>query len=193
MASSSSTKAPQLGSLALQAPSSRPEIVHVTPSTCFNLSLFKDILKEYRKLDDTITTRLNRATALARDQERASGQGVENAQSQACLGVWRELTENWKRRTKLVDYCVAVVDKSIDDKRGALQTLADDPALQRKTKADIYSDEVYRRQMHNEITVESIVRKRVVDAFQSRCRYFVPPTSDSEAARLWEDASEQKR
>ena len=120
-----------------------------------------DILKEYRKLDDTITTRLNRATALARDQERTSGQSVENAQGQACLSVWRELTgafpypyppfissqllENWKRRTKLVDYCVSVVDKSIDDKRGALQQQSDDPALQRKTKAAIYSDEVYVR------------------------------------------------
>ncbi|TEB30258.1 hypothetical protein FA13DRAFT_1734097 [Coprinellus micaceus] len=193
MTSASSSKGPQLGSLALQAPTSRPEIVHVTPSTCLNLSLFKDILKEYRKLDDAITTRLNRATALARDQERTSGQGVENAQNQACLSVWRELTENWKRRTKLVDYCVSVVDRSIDGKRGALQQQPDDPALQRTTKAAIYSDEVYRRQMHNEIAVESIVRKRVVDAFHSRCRYFVPPKSDVEAAQLWEGARGQNQ
>lgn len=104
------SKQPQLGSLAIQAPE-HPQIVHVSPSTCHDLSLFKgntirafgfssymsqflllEILREYRRLDDTITMRLNRANATMRDQERmrdSTGRG--NVQEQACLSMWREL------------------------------------------------------------------------------------------------------
>ncbi|KAF5331642.1 hypothetical protein D9611_007679 [Ephemerocybe angulata] len=187
----------QLGTLALQAPSTKPHVVHVTSSTCLNLSLFKDILKEYRRLDDAIVMRLNRANAMARDQERGQGhdERTENAQSKACLSVWMELTENWKRRTKLVDYCISVVDHNLDEKHTALKEQTEDAALQRKTKSAIYEDEVYRRQVHNELSVETIVRKRVVDAFQSRCRYFAPPKSDEETRKIWEsvNTSGQKR
>lgn len=35
------TKQPQLGSLAIQAPIQPPQIVHVSASTCHDLSLFK--------------------------------------------------------------------------------------------------------------------------------------------------------
>jgi len=51
-----------------------------------------EILREYRKLDDTITMRLNRANAAMRDQERTQdGLGGENVQNQACAYIWREL------------------------------------------------------------------------------------------------------
>ena len=35
------SKQPQLGSLAIQAPSLTPKTVHVTPSTCHDISVFK--------------------------------------------------------------------------------------------------------------------------------------------------------
>lgn len=51
-----------------------------------------DILKEYRRLDDTIVMRLNRANAAMRDQERMHGLREGNSlQDQACEYIWREL------------------------------------------------------------------------------------------------------
>lgn len=51
-----------------------------------------DILREYRRLDDTITMRLNRANATARDRQRERESGAQgNVQSQACAYLWREL------------------------------------------------------------------------------------------------------
>lgn len=50
-----------------------------------------DILREYRRLDDTITMRLNRANAAMRDQQREHDAGRENIQNQACAYLWREL------------------------------------------------------------------------------------------------------
>jgi len=104
-----SNYSPKLGSIALQNPSPHLQTVHVSPSTCQDLSLFKgmllhaayrvtcslsetDILREYRRLDDTIIMRLNRANAAMRDQQREHNKGSrENVQNQACAYLWHEL------------------------------------------------------------------------------------------------------
>ncbi|KAF8974577.1 caffeine-induced death protein 2-domain-containing protein [Flammula alnicola] len=183
---------PQLGSLAVQGPSLKPQTIHVSPTTCQDLSLFKDILKEYRRLDDTIVMRLNRANASMRDKDRIQGlSGGSTLQDQACEYIWRELVANWKRRTQLVEYCVSVVDQSITEKRTSLEDQSQDPASQRKTQGQIYADEVKRKQVHRELTVEEIVRKRSADAFRSRCQYFVPPQTDAEARKMWEAAQKE--
>ncbi|PBL02530.1 hypothetical protein ARMGADRAFT_913437 [Armillaria gallica] len=177
----------QLGSLGIQAPVLNPQIVHVSATTCNDMSLFKDLLREYRKLDDTITMRLNRANAVMRDRAREqsgrSGQGT--VQDQACSYLWQELMANWSRRTQLVEYCVDVVDKSLQDKKDIVQNDASSPAEQRKAQAEMYTDQVKRTQIHRELTVEAIVRKRSVDAFRSRCKYFEPPTTDEEGRKMW--------
>lgn len=49
-----------------------------------------DLLKEYRKLDDTINMRLNRTNAQFRDRDR-EGKGKGNVQDEACLYLWRNL------------------------------------------------------------------------------------------------------
>ncbi|TCD70822.1 hypothetical protein EIP91_001512 [Steccherinum ochraceum] len=157
-------KQPELGSLAIQAPTLASQTVHVTPSTCYELSVFKDLMKEYRKLDDTITMRYNRTTAQFRDRDRLGLGGKGNVQDQACAHLWKELVENWKRRRDIIEYCVEVVDVSLDDKRTVLASDDTDPATQRKVKGALYAEETQRRLMHNEFTVESIVRNRSLNA-----------------------------
>ena len=48
-------------------------------------------MKEYRKLDDSITMRLNRTIAQYRDIDRVGSAGKGTVEDQACLQVWREL------------------------------------------------------------------------------------------------------
>jgi hypothetical protein len=111
-----SPRAPALGSLAVQSPSQSSQVVHVSPATCHNLSLFKgsssglllrlgdrvsskrrvsirasELLKEYRKLDDTVTTRINRTTAQFRDRDRLGASGKGSVQEQACAYLWKEI------------------------------------------------------------------------------------------------------
>jgi ABC-type phosphate/phosphonate transport system ATPase subunit len=51
-----------------------------------------DILKEYRRLDDTIIMRLNRANAAMRDQDRIHGlREGSSLQDGACEYIWRQL------------------------------------------------------------------------------------------------------
>ncbi|KAI0638054.1 caffeine-induced death protein 2-domain-containing protein [Trametes polyzona] len=179
-------KQPQLGSLAIQAPTLAPKTVHVSPSTCHDISVFKDLMNQYRKLDDTINMRLNRTTAQFRDRERTGLGGKGDIEEQACAQVWRELVANWSRRKEIVDYCVGVMDESLEEKRQSLQNAGDDASAQRRAKGILYAEEVKRNQLHNELTVESIVRKRAFDAFRGRCRYFEPPPSDPEARKWWD-------
>jgi len=51
-----------------------------------------DIMKEYRKLDDTIVMRLNRANASMRDRDRIHGLDANRTlQDETCEYIWREL------------------------------------------------------------------------------------------------------
>lgn len=53
-----------------------------------------DIMKEYRRLDDTITMRLNRNNAQWRDKDRMAGAaGIPSsvASDAACESFWQEL------------------------------------------------------------------------------------------------------
>ncbi|KAK7470676.1 hypothetical protein VKT23_002098 [Stygiomarasmius scandens] len=180
-------------------------IPHVSPETCNHLSLFKELLKEYRSLDDTINMRLNRATANVRDQERERpGKGA--VEDQACARLWQELVSNWNRRKQLVEYCVAVVDQGLEAKQKIIEDQDTSPAAIRKARAEKYSEEVKRNAIRNEISVEMIVRKRSLEGefrfsapgcmiytstnsvFRSRCKYFVPPLSDVEARKMWDSA-----
>ncbi|KAI0053632.1 hypothetical protein FA95DRAFT_1481404 [Auriscalpium vulgare] len=183
-----SPKPPLLGSLAVQGPSLAPQVVHVSSATCQNLSLFKDLLREYRKLDDSITMRLNRTTAQFRDRDRLGAGGKGSVQDQACAYLWKDLVDNWRRRTEIINYCVLAVDRSMDEKQRSLAGTDVSSSEKRRIQSDLFAEDVKRKHVHNELSVEKIVRQRSVDAFTSRCRYFQPPLSDAEARQWWDAA-----
>lgn len=51
-------------------------------------------------------------------------------------------SENWKRRTEIVEYCVDVVDHSMAKKHKVLDELEGDAKSKRKTQAELFADEV---------------------------------------------------
>lgn len=91
------------------------------------------------------------------------------------------VSANWKRRTQLVQYCVSVVDQSIMDSRNVMESQSPDAASKRNLQGDIFAVEVKvcldtffilfpflyfsckRKQVHRELSVEEIVRKRSID------------------------------
>ncbi|KAF5369877.1 hypothetical protein D9758_001073 [Tetrapyrgos nigripes] len=171
----------------IQPPQPPGGLPQASPETCVNLSLFKELLKEYRQLDDTINMRLNRANANVRDEERGrTAKGT--IEDQACARLWQELVSNWNRRKQLVGYCVSIVDRGLEEKQKIIENQDTSPAARRKIVAEKYADEVKRQQFHNEVSVEMIVRKRSLEVFRSKCRYFVPPLTDVEARRMWDAA-----
>lgn len=143
--------------------------------------------------------RFNRANAQVRDEDRIGKHAAKGTvQDTACLYLWRELLANWKRRTDLITYCTSVVDRSLVEKQDVLAKDAAattgtseeiTPAARRKMQAEVYSEGVMRNQVHNELTVEKIVRYRSWDAFRSRCKYFeIPAETDAQTRKLWESS-----
>lgn len=49
---------------------------------------------------------------------------------------------NWSRRKDIVDYCVGVVDQSLDEQRQLLQDAGDDASARRKAQGILYAEEV---------------------------------------------------
>ena len=52
---------------------------------------FVDLMKEYRKLDDSVTMRMNRSNAQFRDRQRLGSGSSKDPQDEACLYMWRQL------------------------------------------------------------------------------------------------------
>ncbi|KDQ15354.1 hypothetical protein BOTBODRAFT_31678 [Botryobasidium botryosum FD-172 SS1] len=178
-------KAPPLGSQAVYTPPS--QIYPVSESLCTNLSVFKDLMKEHRRLDDSVTMRMNRNSAFFRDKDRL-GKGASTPE-ESCTHFWHELVANWNGRTEIINYCVDVVDRKMEEKRKALEGQESKLDAERSKKSTLYADQVKRNQIHNEHAVETIVRRRSFEAFKSRCKYFEPPLSDAEARKWWDAAS----
>lgn len=81
---------PIMGSQAMFSPSADAKSVQVDPATCYNISLFKELMREYRKVDDNVTMRLNRTVAQFRDRERHAS-AAHKPEEEACAFFWKDL------------------------------------------------------------------------------------------------------
>jgi len=137
--------------------------------------------------------RLNRSVAQWQDRDRHAERS--SSRQDPCEYLWKELVANWRGRKEVIDYCVDVMDKAVDQKRGSIsgqEEGLDADRESRSVRSSIFSEEVLRNQIRQELTVEAIVRRRSWEAFASRCRHFEPPKTDAEARKWW-DAAEAAR
>ncbi|PWZ03318.1 hypothetical protein BCV70DRAFT_220305 [Testicularia cyperi] len=231
-----SYEAVQLGSGSVMKPLTPPKVANLTENTCLSVSAFKELLRQYRSLDDGITTRLNRSFARSRDLGDSSAPSLLSSSTgrstdskdlgtstygtptqTACLELWNQLTSLWIGREEVVRFCVNVVDAQTSPTttttlaKHQQSTMAPPSpskfARDSRLDADLSppssshssytssgsraesSIDVLKRQLHNELTIEQIIRARSLDAFKSRCRFFQPnpppgPQGDRERA-MW--------
>ncbi|TKY89183.1 hypothetical protein EX895_001714 [Sporisorium graminicola] len=123
-------EAVQLGSSSVLKPLTPPNVSNLTPATCLAIGEFKELLRQYRQLDDGITTRLNRSFARSRALGQStspsllSSSGMTSASSAdlgtstyatpapgACAAFWRQLVDVWIGREEAVRFCIKVVDQ----------------------------------------------------------------------------------
>ncbi|OZJ05264.1 hypothetical protein BZG36_01971 [Bifiguratus adelaidae] len=129
----------------------------MTPNMCYNLSYFKELMREYRKVDDNIMLRMNT---------------TDTHSEAACAAFFIQLAEAYHQREDVVNYCLKVMDEELDRK----QKLIDQDPFNTQVKDKIYSEESKRRMVSNELTVEDIVRERSLQVFRTKCRIFNIPT-----------------
>ncbi|KAJ1965944.1 hypothetical protein GGI12_000422 [Dipsacomyces acuminosporus] len=146
------TGLPTLSELAERAKSSE---VQMTEKTCLNMSHFKGVMKQLRKVDDNIMLRMNN-TNTASDSE--------------CLAFFHALRTAYMRRDNDISMCVDVMDRTIAETE---QRAASDDT---RAKRMLFTQRTQRDWIENERHVEDIVRQRSLDVFRSRCQFFdFPP------------------
>lgn len=174
MSSTGSTNTgPLLGTpyIVSQSPSQSSSTITtaITPTLCQNLSAFKTLLRQSRALDDSIILRLNRASALARGNTGIPGGNSAGlvAKDGECDVFWCELVARWKERGEMLKFCDASVAQGVQANQLPIETGLDREATL-KGRGESERD-VKRRQIHNEIDVEEIIRARSLQFFTSRC------------------------
>lgn len=169
-----------LGSSSVLKPLTPPNVLNLTPNTCLAASEFRVLLRQYRALDDGITTRLNRSFARSRDLGQSpspsllSGGGkvtsssstdlgtstYANAAPGACATFWRELVDVWIGREEVVKFCIRVVD----DKTASLPSPQPpkSPAVQQpKTgKRSTADDKLLDADYYNQVRVNASLSSR---------------------------------
>ncbi|WOO82782.1 Coiled-coil domain-containing protein 58 [Vanrija pseudolonga] len=171
-------------------PAPPPRELTVSAETCFNLTVFRDVVRQYRKLDDQVVTRLNRAQAQLRDEARV---GKGSSPEGMCAKMWLEMISGWTHRQTLLTYCINTVEGSMNAKRAA----AGGPTDERLAAAPggahergVREEQAVSDSLHSESAVEAIVRKRTLEVFKSRCPFFTPPPGRD---RGWWDIAESGR
>ncbi|WVQ97959.1 hypothetical protein IAU59_005079 [Kwoniella sp. CBS 9459] len=180
-------------------PSPPPRQVTVTAETCYNLGVFRDIVRQYRKLDDQIIIRLNRAQAQLRDQDRISTSGGDKSLGTSsgaeamCLKMWTEMMAGWAHRQTLLSFCSQTVQANLDEKKQVLEgTSSAGSSKTPRWERGIREEEVLADQLASEEGIEAIIRKRTLDAFKSRCPFFHPSISGSDpAGKEWWDLADR--
>jgi len=187
-------------------PASVPD---VTPSICLSLVEFKDMLRQFRAVDDGVTLRLNRAFAQSRDTGSSAPPSLLQRHDKSfssssatdlgrttyasvpdtmCAAIWTELVQLWTRREDTIKYCIDVNAKhmprplSRDDRLDLDRTQAAASAPATAVTRGESDAEFTMRQLRNELAIEAIVRRRSLDVFKSRCRLFSPAHTEREQA-----------
>lgn len=168
-------------------------------SVCLDLSEFRRILQRYRKIDDSINLSLNRSFLLPGSLESDQSSQIpwlnqtfdRSYSSVKCAKLWDLLTASWLSREKLIRSCIDIVDRSVQEKRESIKslstTLSSEPTLntssssasqpptstsknqQKDLEAKIYTAELMRRMIHDELAVESAIRKQSLQKFKAHC------------------------
>ncbi|TNY18800.1 caffeine-induced death protein 2-domain-containing protein [Rhodotorula diobovata] len=197
--------APLLGTAFLlsqsAASSSTQHHLPVTPSLCADYASFRRALDQSRRVsDDPLSTRLNRAAALAGGA--VAGRGAREMGARECDDVWRELTARWTERGEVIGYC----DRALADAAAATgaktQQRAEDAV--RELSADWKERgrglqderEAQRSRLSTELSIESIIRARSLALFRSRCPSHPmddPPAPALPTLRGAEEEEEERR
>ncbi|KAJ1734910.1 hypothetical protein LPJ72_002129 [Coemansia sp. Benny D160-2] len=131
----------------------RADDIEMSARMCVDMSRFKAVVKQLRRVDDNIILRMNNTNTAAAGE---------------CLAVFQILQTAYRRREHDIGMCLGVLDRRISD---AEEAGSGDGG----GRARLFSLKTQRDWVASERGVEDIVRRRSLDVFRSRCQFFEPP------------------
>ncbi|KAJ2663602.1 hypothetical protein IWW48_001285 [Coemansia sp. RSA 1200] len=137
-----------LGELEAKA---RADDIEMSARICLDMSHFKAVMKQLRKVDDNIILRMNNTNTTAPGE---------------CMALFQILQTAYRRREHDIGMCLGVLDRRISD----VEEADDDGG-----RSTLFSLRTQRDWVASERGVEDIVRRRSLDVFKSRCQFFEFP------------------
>ncbi|KAL9969470.1 hypothetical protein ACROYT_G021690, partial [Oculina patagonica] len=124
-----------------------------------------EALKVLRLIDDKIIYKLNKSIPTD------SFVGEVNAE-QKCQELYNELLGGYKTRDQAIKKCITLVSENAKQLREKNEKNPDDFQIMR----DLRKEQTKIRLMQSELSVEEVIQRRTVKAFNERCwKYFKPP------------------
>ncbi|KAG5268589.1 hypothetical protein AALO_G00214220 [Alosa alosa] len=132
---------------------------------CEDFSMFQDVLKAMRTLDDRIVHALN--TTLP----TASFSGKVDA-TQTCKDLYESLIDAHTSRDKAIKTCIAETSAVVGRLREERSKDSDNLSLMKQLR----KEQTKLKMMQSELNVEEVVNDRSMKIFVERCRiHYIPP------------------
>ncbi|XP_037549799.1 protein MIX23 [Nematolebias whitei] len=134
---------------------------------CEDFSLFQEMLKAMRTIDDRIVHALNTTVPTA------SFSGKVDA-TQTCKQLYESLIEAHQSRDKAIKACIAQKSELVGQLREERAKDAGNLKLIKKLR----NEQTNLKLMRSELNVEEVVNDRSLKVFFERCRiHYIPPKS----------------
>ncbi|PKI85668.1 hypothetical protein MVES_000018 [Malassezia vespertilionis] len=160
----------------------------LTPNVCLSLVEFKGacLMRTWAKSRDMGTSAppsllQQHKSAFSSASAVDLGKSTYSRENESvCAAFWKELLDVWLRREDTIRYCIAVNARNMqltspssnpDDRLDMDRAMTPQSAPSSRGESQT---EFVTRQLQNELSVESIIRCRSLEAFKSRCRLFTP-------------------
>ncbi|KAM9839553.1 protein MIX23 isoform 1-T1 [Aulostomus maculatus] len=134
---------------------------------CEDFSLFQEVLKAMRTIDDRIIHSLNTTVPTV------SFSGKVDA-TQTCKQLYESLMEAHLSRDKAIKACIAQTSETVGNLREERGKDKDNLVLIKQLR----KEQTKLKLMQSELNVEEVVNDRSLKVFRERCRiHYTPPTA----------------
>ncbi|KAM6900232.1 protein MIX23 [Xenentodon cancila] len=132
---------------------------------CEDFSMFQEVLKLMRTIDDRIVHALNTTVPTV------SFSGKVDA-TQTCKQLYESMMEAHLNRDKAIKACIAQTSQVVDQLREQRVKDNENPALIKQLR----KEQTKLKLMQSELNVEEVVNDRSLKVFNERCRiHYTPP------------------
>ncbi|XP_055738198.1 protein MIX23 isoform X2 [Salvelinus fontinalis] len=133
---------------------------------CEDFSMFQDVLKVMRNIDDRIVHSLNTTVPTVSFSGRVDA-------SQTCRKLYESLMEAHLSRDRAIKTCIAQTSEVVGQLREQRATDGDNMT----TVKLLRKEQTKLKLMRSELNVEEVVNDRSLKVFSERCRtHYTPPT-----------------
>ncbi|NP_001290947.1 coiled-coil domain-containing protein 58 [Esox lucius] len=133
---------------------------------CEDFSMFQEVLKTMRSIDDRIVHSLNTTVPTASFSSRVDA-------SQTCKQLYESLLEAHLSRDRAIKTCIARTSEVVSQLREERAKDSDNMTTLRLLR----KEQTKLKLMRSELNVEEVVNDRSLKVFSERCRiHYMPPT-----------------